>query len=47
MSGMVLLGIVITLSCVVGIVIVGWMFWWAARADGRDQAERDARLRRR
>jgi hypothetical protein len=34
--------------CVVSaltIVAVLWMFWWAAREDGRDQKRTDARLR--
>jgi hypothetical protein len=38
-------GIVLSVVSAIGIVIVAWMFLWAAREDGRDQKRRDARLR--
>ena len=44
MSRMLVLGIAITVSCAVGVVIVTWMLWWAAREDGRDQERRDSEL---
>ena len=37
-------GIVLSVVSAVGIAIVTWMLWWAAREDGRDQKRRDARL---
>jgi hypothetical protein len=40
-------GIVIAVVSAIGLVIVLWMFVWAAREDGRDQDRRNARLRRR
>jgi threonine/homoserine/homoserine lactone efflux protein len=40
-------GIILSVVSVVGIAIVAWMLWWAAREDGRDQKRREARLRRR
>jgi hypothetical protein len=40
-------GIVIAVVSAIGLVIVIWMFVWAAREDGRDQDRRNARLRRR
>jgi hypothetical protein len=39
-------GIVLSIVSAVGIVIVTWMLWWAAREDGRDQERRDTSLRR-
>jgi hypothetical protein len=39
-------GIVLAVMAALGLVIVLWMFVWAAREDGRDQARRDARTRR-
>ena len=44
---MLLLGIVIVVTSVIGIAAVGVMFWWAAREDGRDQRRRDAEARSR
>jgi hypothetical protein len=44
---MIAVGIVIAVACGIAILIVLWMFVWAAREDGRDQERRDARLRRR
>jgi hypothetical protein len=38
-------GIVLTIVLVVTLVIVGVMFWWGAREDGRDQKRIDAQLR--
>jgi hypothetical protein len=35
----------IILSVMFAITIVLWMFWWAAREDGRDKKRTDARLR--
>jgi hypothetical protein len=46
MSGTTVFGIVVTAFCVVGIVVVGAMFIWGAREDGRDQERTDARLGR-
>jgi hypothetical protein len=40
-------GIVLIFVMVVSLVIVLWMFIWAAREDGRDQKRIDARLGRR
>ena len=45
MSGMTAAGIILAVVSAVTIVIVLWMFWWAAREDGRDQKRTDARLR--
>ncbi len=45
MPGMIAAGIIIAI--VSAIVIVLWMFVWAAREDGRDQKDTDARLRSR
>jgi hypothetical protein len=39
-------GIALVASSVIGVLIALSMFVWAARADGRDQKRRDARLRR-
>lgn len=39
-------GIVLTIVLVITLVIVGIMFWWGAREDGRDQKRIDAQLRR-
>jgi hypothetical protein len=47
MSGVTVFGIVLSVVSAVGIVLVSWMLWWAAREDGRDQKRRNARLRRR
>lgn len=44
MSGTTVFGIVVVAFCVVGIVVVGAMFLWGAREDGRDQERTDARL---
>jgi hypothetical protein len=38
-------GIILAFVCAVTFVIVLWMFWWAAREDGRDQKRTDASLR--
>jgi hypothetical protein len=38
--------VILSVVSAIAIVIVGVMFWWAAREDGRDQERRDA-LRRR
>jgi hypothetical protein len=40
-------GIVIAVVSAITLLIVLWMFVWAAREDGRDQERRNARLRRR
>jgi hypothetical protein len=40
-------GIVLIVVSVIGIVIVAWMFLWAAREDGRDQKRTDARVGKR
>jgi hypothetical protein len=40
------LGIVLTIILVVSVVVVGVMFWWGAREDGRDQERIDAELRK-
>ena len=45
MSVTTLLGIIITVVLGVSIAIVGVMFWWAAREDGREQRRIDARVR--
>ena len=42
---MVAAGIILSVVSAITIVIVLWMFWWAAREDGRDQNRTDARLR--
>jgi hypothetical protein len=42
---MVAAGIIPSVVSAITIVIVLWMFWWAAREDGRDQKRTDARLR--
>lgn len=47
MSGTTVFGIVVTTFCALGIVVVGALFLWGAREDGRDQERTDARLRRR
>jgi hypothetical protein len=39
-------GIVIAVVSAITLLIVLWMFVWAAREDGRDQERRNARLRR-
>jgi hypothetical protein len=39
-------GIVIAVVSAITVVVVLWMFVWAAREDGRDQRRRDAGLRR-
>jgi hypothetical protein len=39
-------GIVVTVVLAVSLVIVGVMFWWGAREDGRDQKRIDAELRK-
>jgi hypothetical protein len=44
MSGTTVFGIVITTVCVVGIAVVGALFVWGAREDGRDQERTNARL---
>jgi hypothetical protein len=44
---MIAAGIILAVVSAVAITIVLWMFWWAAREDGRDQKRSDARLRRR
>ena len=43
---MVAAGIVIAVVAGISLLIVLWMFVWAAREDGRDQKRRDARARR-
>ena len=45
MSTATALGIILTAVLGVTIVVVGVMFWWGAREDGRDQKRVDARLR--
>jgi len=45
MSAMTAAGIILAAMSAVTIVIVLWMFWWAAREDGREQKRTDARLR--
>ncbi len=47
MPGMIAAGIIIAIVSAIAIVIVLWMFVWAAREDGRDQNDTDARLRSR
>jgi hypothetical protein len=42
---MVAAGIILSVVSAITIAIVLWMFWWAAREDGRDQKRTDARLR--
>jgi hypothetical protein len=37
-------GIILTVALAISIVVVGVMFWWGAREDGRDQKLIDARL---
>ena len=37
--------VILSVVSAIAIVIVGVMFWWGAREDGRDQKRRDARLR--
>jgi nitrogen fixation-related uncharacterized protein len=44
MSAMTAAGIILAAVSAVTIVVVLWMFWWAAREDGRDQKRTDARL---
>jgi hypothetical protein len=39
-------GIVLTVVLGISLVIVGVMFWWGAREDGRDQKRIDAERRR-
>jgi hypothetical protein len=39
-------GIVVTVVLAISLVVVGVMFWWGAREDGRDQARIDAELRK-
>jgi hypothetical protein len=39
-------GIILSVVSAVTVVIVLWMFLWAAREDGRDQKRTDARLRK-
>jgi nitrogen fixation-related uncharacterized protein len=41
---MVAAGIILSVVSAITIAIVLWMFWWAAREDGRDQKRTDARL---
>jgi hypothetical protein len=45
MSGMTAAGIILAIASAITIVIVLWMFLWAAREDGRDQKRANARLR--
>jgi nitrogen fixation-related uncharacterized protein len=45
MSAMIAAGIILAVVSAITIVIVLWMFWWAAREDGRDQKRIDARIR--
>ena len=47
MSATTALGIILTVVLAVSLVVVGVMFWWGAREDGRDQKRIDARLRKR
>jgi len=37
-------GIILAVVSAISIAIVLWMFLWAAREDGRDQKDIDARL---
>ncbi len=37
--------VILSVVSAIAIVVVGVMFWWGAREDGRDQDRRDARLR--
>lgn len=46
MSDMTAAGIILSVVSVVTVVIVLWMFLWAAREDGRDQKRTDARRRK-
>ena len=39
-------GIVIAVVCGLSLLIVLWMFVWAAREDGRDQRRRGSGVRR-
>ncbi len=45
MSVMTAAGIILAVVSTITIVIVLWIFLWAAREDGRDQERTDARLR--
>jgi len=45
MSGATAFGVVLTVVLAISLVIVGVMFWWGAREDGRDQERIDAQLR--
>jgi nitrogen fixation-related uncharacterized protein len=45
MSAMTAAGIILAVVSAITIVIVLWLFWWAAREDGRDQKRTNARLR--
>jgi hypothetical protein len=46
MSAATAAGIVLLVVLVVSVAVVGVMFWWGAREDGRDQARIDAELRK-
>jgi hypothetical protein len=46
MSGQTAFGIVLTVVSALTLLVVGVMFWWGAREDGREQRRIDARLRR-
>jgi hypothetical protein len=46
MSGETAFGIVLTVVSALTLLVVGVMFWWGAREDGREQRRIDARLRR-
>jgi hypothetical protein len=37
--------VILSVASAIAIVIVGVMFWWGAREDGRDQKRREARGR--
>jgi Tfp pilus assembly protein PilX len=45
MSAETAVGIVLVITLVITLVVVGVMFWWGAREDGRDQKRIDAQLR--
>jgi hypothetical protein len=38
-------GVILVVVLVLSLAVVGVMFWWGAREDGRDQQRIDAQLR--
>ncbi|MGH3142106.1 MAG: hypothetical protein ACRDO9_03090 [Gaiellales bacterium] len=45
MSAAMVAGIILVLVLATSLAVVGVMFWWGAREDGRDQRRIDAQLR--